>query len=354
MFVSKFGRFLLAFIAALFMTGCNDKDNQLIPRDVLFARPERSCVTMSPTGNRIAYIGVDGLYVEDVSRKQLIRKFEGCYGFYDWAQTGEHLITVRNSTGDDNTHVFCLDIKTGSSKDLTPFPGSKSEIAKISDQHPFEIVILSNKDDPLWFSAYKINIITGETKLIFKNTEYINFSFDNDLKPRIGFKVTKNGNCGAYLLDGKKPKFLKYVTLEGSNKTKAFSHFAPDNNTVYGIEFIGGDKKVLTECNLKKSTVRVLDLLRKLQKSALGVSVRCSDARVLPCTLRSCAPLFLPIFRFLKLFILLKVDMFFQKISHVFTFAEGLLSTQPNYIFICFVSRGFRPQKRLTPGRAHL
>jgi hypothetical protein len=221
--------------------------------------------------------------VEDVSGKQLIRKFKIGPGFYDWAQTGEYLIIVRNSTGDDNTHVFCLDIKTGDSKDLTSFPGAKSEIAKISGQHPFEIVILSNKDDPLWFSAYKVNIITGEMELIFKNTEYINFSFDNDLKPRIGFKITKNGICGAYLLDdGKKPKFLKYVILEGSNKTKAFSHFAPDNNTVYGIEseekleyrkgdltayaidhdkesnFYGGDKKVLTERNLKEGTVRVL------------------------------------------------------------------------------------------------
>jgi hypothetical protein len=186
---------------------------------------------MSPDGEKIAYFGKDGLYVEDLSGK-LLRKFDVEPGFYAWAQTGEHLLIAQNQAGNDNSHVFCLDIKTGTSMNLTPFPNTKSEVTKISDKHPEEIAILLNMDDPNWLSAYRVNIITGKMELIFKSTEYLNFSFDNSLKPRIGFKITKDGNCGAYLLDGKKPKFLQFVALESSNKTKAFSYFAPDDNTV--------------------------------------------------------------------------------------------------------------------------
>jgi Tol biopolymer transport system component len=179
-----FKQIILAFALIMAMVGCDrvgdhgNKNCDLIPRSVLLANPDRFCVSMSNEGDKIAYLSKKGdgieLKIEDFSGK-LIRKFNviqsrGLYVFgIAWAHTGKHILIHQDTNGDENSHVYCLNITTGQSKDLTPFKGAKSVIKKLSPKYPSEILVTSNDRDPKWLDVYRINIISGKAKKIFKN-----------------------------------------------------------------------------------------------------------------------------------------------------------------------------------------
>ena len=166
---------------------------------------------MNYVGDKIAYLARKGdgveLRVEDISGN-LIRKFDvkesRVAHNYCWAITGDHILIGQDENGDENYHVICLDINTGDSKDLTPFKGVRSHVDQMCRKYPHEIIIMSNKNDPKWFDAYRLNIVTGKTDLIFRNTEYLRFYFDHDFNLRIASKMMSDGSVEDYLLTNNK------------------------------------------------------------------------------------------------------------------------------------------------------
>ena len=92
----------------------------LIPRTVLFGNPERSSASISPDGQRLAYLApVDGLmnvWVGDLGaanfapvpsdRERPIRQ-------YFWAHDNRHLVYLQDIGGDENWHVHVIDLETG-------------------------------------------------------------------------------------------------------------------------------------------------------------------------------------------------------------------------------------------------
>ena len=92
----------------------------LIPRSVLFGNPERSSASISPDGQRLAYLapvdGVMNVWVGDVGgttsrrspddRDRPIRQ-------YFWAHDNRHLVYLQDTGGDENWHVHVIDLETG-------------------------------------------------------------------------------------------------------------------------------------------------------------------------------------------------------------------------------------------------
>jgi dipeptidyl aminopeptidase/acylaminoacyl peptidase len=263
-----FKKIILICSIALVTIGCDrvhePADTPLIPRSVLQASPDRFCVFMNYAGDKIAYLARKGseieLRVEDLSGN-LLRKFDvkECRGAYDycWAYTGEHILIGQDKDGDENDRVICLDIKTGISKDLTPFNEVKSYVGGLSKKYPHEIIIRSNKNDPKYFDAYRVNIITGKTDLIFRNAEYTHFYFDHNFNLRVASKMTPDGSVEDYLITDNKKKFFRKISFEDTKNT-SFAYFNADNQTIYGTDSIGRDKSALVAYNLQNKTSKVL------------------------------------------------------------------------------------------------
>jgi dipeptidyl aminopeptidase/acylaminoacyl peptidase len=261
-------KIILSLCAALFMTSCDksvqDGETLLIPRSVLRARPDKFCVSMSYNGDKIAYLARKGneieLRVEDLSGN-VLRKFDvkegrGAYD-YCWAITGEHILIQQDSNGDENDHVVCLDIKTGTSMDLTPFSGAKSYIDSLIKKYPNEIIVGSNKNDPKWNDAYRVNIVTGKIDLIFRNTEYFRFYFDHDFNLRIALTMMPDGSVEDYLITNGKKEFLRKISFEDAMNT-SFSYFSADNKIIYGTDSVGHDKRAFVVYNLQNKASKVL------------------------------------------------------------------------------------------------
>ncbi|GHT90688.1 peptidase S9 [Alphaproteobacteria bacterium] len=240
--------------------------NTLIPRKVLLAKPDRFCVSMNHAGDKIAYVARKGdqveVRVEDLSGK-LLNKFsiKPTRGLNEmglvWMFTGNHILVPQDENGDENYQIYCLDVATGKSKNLTPFNGAKSSPEKISKKYPQDVIIACNKDDAQWFDAYRVNIITRKIDLVFKNRVYGELIFDSDLNLRIANKTLQDGSEEIHALHNGKFELFKKVPFEDTKNSKSL-FFSSDCKTFYALDSSGKDKNALVAYDLENKTSKML------------------------------------------------------------------------------------------------
>lgn len=229
----------------------------LIPRSVLFAKADRTSVSISHAGDKISYLSradqqivlvitnVDGVVLNRFTLKpsRNISK-------YVWSKDDRYLLVLQDTNGDENDHVICLNIKDGSRRDLTPFSGSKSFVMASSDKYPNEVIIGCNKRDSSKFDAYRVNLDTGNMCCIFENSHFDSVIFDNDLQVRMASRINPDGGMSIFFVqDGcdkhpEKSKLYKVVSFQDSF-TYELSHFSKDNKMIYALTAEGRDKPAL-------------------------------------------------------------------------------------------------------------
>jgi dipeptidyl aminopeptidase/acylaminoacyl peptidase len=236
----------------------------LIPRSVLLAKPDRFCVTMSPDGDKIAYVarncGELEVRVENLSGKLLMKfPIKPSRSLYEvgivWMFTNNHLLVLQDKNGDENYQILCFDTTTGKSKNLTPFDGAKSHPSRLSRKYPRELIVSCNRRDPKFFDAYRVNIDTCKMDLVFRNDEYGDFIFDPNFDLRIVSKIMPNGD-EEHLIGGK-PTLFKKVPFEDS-KNSLLLYFSFDCKTLYGLDSSGTDKNALVAYDIENGTTKVL------------------------------------------------------------------------------------------------
>ena len=88
---------------------------------------------------------------------------------YAW-KGNNFLVYAMDDKGDENFHLKRVDLKSGEVKDLTPFPKVRSDIIDdLADVSETDILITLNKRNPEVFDAFRINVATGEMKMVAQN-----------------------------------------------------------------------------------------------------------------------------------------------------------------------------------------
>lgn len=237
------------------------EEGTLVPREVLFAKPDKFCVRLSPDGKNISYFARSGsevaLCIETIDGK-LIRKFSVTSArnmyHYCWAYTGQHILLPEDNQGDENDHILCLDIATGERKNLTPFGKSKSSMLKRSQKFPSEILVYNNKRNAKWFDVYKINIETGKSEKIFENNAYTEMVFNENFEPKVLLKVLSNGDIDLLSTD---EKLILRVPFEDTGVFGTY-HLKKGENILYASLPMGKDKASLVSINIDTKEVKTL------------------------------------------------------------------------------------------------
>ena len=179
----------------------NSEAPVLIPRKLLFGNPERAAVTISPDGTKLAFLapveGVLNVWMAPVSapekaapvtddRRRGIRS-------YRWAHTNAHVLYIQDKDGDENWHVYATGLHTRETRDLTPFPATQARIQHVSRRFPREILVGLNNRDPKFHDVHRVNILTGEIRLLQTNTEFAEFVTDEQFAVRLGVRQTPDG-----------------------------------------------------------------------------------------------------------------------------------------------------------------
>ncbi|MEO0854717.1 MAG: S9 family peptidase, partial [Cyanobacteria bacterium J06648_11] len=104
----------------------------LIPRATLFGNPQRTSPRLSPDGKYLAYIAPDDrdvlqIWLQDSEGdRQLTRDKKRGIRLFFWTYQIDRLIYLQDADGDENFHLYLVDIVTGMVRDLTPFEGVKA------------------------------------------------------------------------------------------------------------------------------------------------------------------------------------------------------------------------------------
>jgi dipeptidyl aminopeptidase/acylaminoacyl peptidase len=237
----------------------------LIPRRILFDNPDKAGPKISPDGKQLSYLapvnGVMNVWVGPADRPEKARpvtqdKKRGIR-IYNWAYTSQHVLYIQDQAGDENWHVYRVDLQTSETKDLTPIKGVNAQIDKVSPKFPDEILIGLNDRDPRLHDLHRVNVQTGERKLLQKNDQFIGFLTDDDYQVRFAYKFTPDGGQLALKPDGKGGwvDFMKVPSAD--NLTTQPAGFNKSGDVLYLIDSRNRDTGALATLDLNsgKETV---------------------------------------------------------------------------------------------------
>ncbi len=216
----------------------------LIPRDVLFGNPERAAPAISPDGKSIAYLRPDDKNVLQVWVRGTIPTDpepddkaitadpkRGIRTFY-WAHDGKHLLYEQDAEGDENYHLFAVEIGTKKARDLTPFKGVRVQGVELDRKHPNEILVGLNKRNKGLFDMHRIQLDTGKEKLDTENPGLaLAYAVDGDFQVR-GITVAKPEG-GFDLKVKEKDGTWKTIKTVGADDQAQIVGFGKDANTAW-------------------------------------------------------------------------------------------------------------------------
>ncbi|WP_115016176.1 S9 family peptidase [Synechococcus sp. UW140] len=263
----------------------------LIPREVLFGNPEISSVSLSPKGERLAYLapdqGVLNLWVRDLSDdsvpRLLTRQRDRPQRGAAWTADGRYLISTRDSEGDENTVLVRIDPDTGDMRDLTPASGVQAQVVASDREAPNELVVGLNDRDPRYHDLYVIQVDSGERRLLYRSTDdgrQVSVEWlDGAWHPVLRSEVLADGGS-AYELklpgDADWRPFLRFGfedTISGSSP----GGFTRDGRWLYGTLSTGEDLPRLVRWSREElsscGTVCQPDVVHRSSSGALGVSL---------------------------------------------------------------------------------
>lgn len=184
----------------------SDNAERLIPREILFGNPEKIGPQLSPDGSMIAYIApaeaVLNLWVmnRDLSEpRQLTFDTNRGVTNYFWAENGIHILYMQDEAGEEDTHVYRLDVATGDVVDLTPFEGVKAYVSATDKNQPNTILIETNQESAMFFDVYSCDLETGELTMVADNPGtdengdmVLGFMSDEDMNIRMYYSINSD------------------------------------------------------------------------------------------------------------------------------------------------------------------
>ena len=227
---------------------------ELIPRDALFGNPERASVMISPDGKTLSWVApVDGVLnvwvapASDPSQARAITsdKARGIRSYF-WSYQPDTLLYLRDSGGDEDFHLFSVNIATGKATDLTPFPKTTAQVVGTSHAHPESILVGMNDREAQWHDLYRVDLASGQRTLVEKNTQQIGgYLADDDFKVRYATKSRPDGGQDILQPDGQGGwKQYDDIPFEDSLSTQP-AGLTTDGKTLYMVDSRGRNTAAL-------------------------------------------------------------------------------------------------------------
>lgn len=147
----------------------------LIPRELLFSDAEKSNPQISPCGKYLTYLAPDANKVMQVWLRDLksgsddvmltnttgrsIREYWWTY------QLAGSIIYQQDVGGNEQWHLFHVDVQTGKTKDITPYENVQARMTQMFPLTPDSIYVALNVTDSATHDLYCVNLRTGDVDL---------------------------------------------------------------------------------------------------------------------------------------------------------------------------------------------
>lgn len=231
---------------------------RVIPMEEFFCNPESTAFQLSPDGKQIAFLKPYeqrlNIFIQEVGqqeKRRITTVRDQDIQFFCWKDK-ETMIYLQDSDGDENFHIYSVNITTGQTQDVTPFPGVRAGIVDALADREQEMLIFMNRENPRVFDVYRLNLSRGTVTLEIENPG--NFtSYMTDHHGVVRIACGKDPKTGANLVYYRKDSQQPFQMVRESEYEDTFRpcFFAADNQKIYGISNIGRDKKALVLTDLE-------------------------------------------------------------------------------------------------------
>ncbi|MEY2936419.1 MAG: hypothetical protein RL033_7168, partial [Pseudomonadota bacterium] len=186
-------------------------DATLLPRQLIFGNPDRGGPRLSPNGKQLAWLapknGVMNVFVaptRDLAQARPVTdEKQRPVPSFGWTNDSARLLYGMDKNGDENAHVFSVDVATLQTKDLTPYEKTRARVDAMSKKFPTTIVLAMNDRDPKYHDLYRVDSVTGQRKLLLKNERYVSFVYDDSLNVRYALEPRSDSGFEIVAADGK-------------------------------------------------------------------------------------------------------------------------------------------------------
>jgi dipeptidyl aminopeptidase/acylaminoacyl peptidase len=251
----------------------------LISRDLIFGNPQKTSPEISPDGTRLAYLAPDAKNVlqvwvrsraKDDGRVVTADKRRGIRRFH-WAHDGHTLLYVQDQDGDENFHVFAVDLDSQNVRDLTPFQGVRADVADLNPRFPQRLLVEMNLRDRQMMDVYSINLKTGAVELDTQNPgDVAGWNTDDNMVVRGAQVVTPEGGTEIRVRDGAKAPWRTLLKAPAEENV-ALLDFTKDGRAAYFMTSIGADTARVVRRDLKSGAETVLAVDPKVDASDILV-----------------------------------------------------------------------------------
>ena len=258
--------FLLALLAAFALPAfAQPAQVELIPRASIFGNPTKTQGQVSPDGKWISWIaprdGVLNIWVAPASdpskgrplTEEKIRPIRQHF----WARNSKVVLFINDRGGDENFLLYGVSPEGGEIKKYTPFEKTRVVQVRTSRKHPDEILIGVNNRKAQYHDVHRLNLVTGELKLVYENNEFGSAIADEDLRLRFVLKEKPGGAREILRFDDGKTSPYAEIPAEDSITTRLLG-ILPDGKTLYLIDSRGRDKSALVRVDLDTQATTVL------------------------------------------------------------------------------------------------
>jgi len=212
----------------------------LIPRQVLFGNPERANPKISPDGKYLTYIApnqnnVLQIWIRTVGHqddRMLTADKKRGIRIYFWTYDGEQLIYLQDADGDENWHLYAVNIQSQAVRNLTPFPGVQAQMVGLDPDFPQEALIGLNQNDPRKHDVYRLNLQDGTVQFDTENPgNVVGWEADAQFQVRSAIAATPDGGWDLLFREVDQPwQILRHWGPEDQGSAVSF---AADNKTLY-------------------------------------------------------------------------------------------------------------------------
>ncbi|EKU99432.1 dipeptidyl aminopeptidase/acylaminoacyl peptidase [Leptolyngbya sp. PCC 7375] len=214
----------------------------LIPRATLFGNPQRTSPRLSPDGKYLAYIAPDTNNVLQVwlqepsgDDRQLTQDKKRGIQSYFWTYQENQLIYLQDADGDENFHLYLVDVTTSMVRDLTPFQGVKANPIELDPDFPDRALVSLNLKDRQKFDVYSINLTTGAVEFDTDNPgNIVSWTADHQFQIRAATAATPDGGS-ELLYRATADDAWESLRCWGPDDEGGAVGFSKDGNTLYVV-----------------------------------------------------------------------------------------------------------------------
>jgi dipeptidyl aminopeptidase/acylaminoacyl peptidase len=231
-----------------------------IPLEDFFKNPEKSGFQLSPEGNYISYMKPwekgnrrMNIFVKSMSSNDEFQltyeKERGIYGYF-WLNESR-IAYVKDEGGDENVHIYAIDIDGKNEIDLTPFENIKAGIIDDLEDDINSMIIQLNKRDARIYDVYRLDVNTGALDMIAENPGNIS-SWMTDNEGKIRIAITTDGVNSSMLYRKDENSEFKEILKTNFKESVSPLFFTFDNKELYVSSNRHGDKSAIYKFDLDK------------------------------------------------------------------------------------------------------